>query len=33
VLTAERGGVLTLASVAVRVEVDEVYRDGLEDCD
>jgi Uma2 family endonuclease len=33
VLTAERGGVLTLASVAARVEVDEVYRDDLEDCD
>ncbi|HLE70506.1 MAG TPA: hypothetical protein VJH87_12555 [Vicinamibacteria bacterium] len=30
-LTAERGGALTLASVAVRVEVDEVYRDDLED--
>jgi len=25
-------GVLTLASVALRVEVDEVYRDDLEDC-
>lgn len=33
VLTAERGGALTLASVPVRVEVDEVYRDDLEDCD
>ncbi len=33
VLTAERGGVLMLASVAVRVEVDEVFRDDLEDCD
>lgn len=31
VLTAERGGVLTLASVAARIAVDEVYRDGLED--
>jgi len=32
-LTAERGGSLTIESVAVRVEVDEVYRDDLEDCD
>lgn len=31
VLTADRGGVLTLASVAARIAVDEVYRDGLED--
>jgi Uma2 family endonuclease len=31
VLAAERGGVLNLASVAARVAVDEVYRDGLED--
>jgi hypothetical protein len=31
VLTAERGGVLTLAGVAARIAVDEVYRDGLED--
>jgi Uma2 family endonuclease len=30
-LTAERGGALTLSSVAVRVEVDEICRDGLED--
>ncbi|MGH9392517.1 MAG: Uma2 family endonuclease [Vicinamibacteria bacterium] len=33
VLTAAKGGVLSLESVAVRVEVDEVYRDDLEDCD
>lgn len=32
VLTAGRGGALTLSSVAVRVEVDEIYRDDLEDC-
>ena len=30
-LTAERGGALTLSSVAVRLEVDEIYRDGFED--
>ncbi len=30
-LTAQGGGALTLSSVGVRVEVDEVYRDGLED--
>jgi Uma2 family endonuclease len=30
-LTAGRGGVLTLSSVPVRVTVDEVYRDALED--
>ncbi len=30
-LTAERGGALTLSSLAVRIEVDEIYRDGLED--
>jgi hypothetical protein len=30
--TAERGGALMLETVAVRVEVDEVYRDDLEDC-
>lgn len=32
VVTAVRGGVLTLASVAARIEVDDVYRDDLEDC-
>jgi hypothetical protein len=32
VLTAAKGGVLTLASVAVRIAVDDVYRDDLEDC-
>ena len=31
VLTAERGEVLMLASVAARLAVDEVYRDALED--
>lgn len=31
VLTAERGGALTLVSVAAQVAVDDVYRDGLED--
>jgi Uma2 family endonuclease len=31
VLTAERGGTLTLASVAARITVDEAYRGGLED--
>lgn len=32
VITAGRSGVLNLASVAVRVKVDDVYRDDLEDC-
>jgi Uma2 family endonuclease len=32
VATAGRGGALTLVSVAVRLEVREVYRDELEDC-
>jgi Uma2 family endonuclease len=32
-LTATRGGVLTLASVGARIEVDDVYRDALEDFD
>jgi Uma2 family endonuclease len=32
VSVAERGGALTLESMAVRVEVDSVYRDDLEDC-
>ncbi len=32
VATAGRDGVLTLVSVAVQVEVNEVYRDELEDC-
>ena len=31
VLTAKGGGALMLESIAVRVEVDEVYRDDLED--
>ncbi|HSF14228.1 MAG TPA: Uma2 family endonuclease [Vicinamibacteria bacterium] len=31
VTTAERGGLLALASVGVRLNVDEVYRDELED--
>jgi Uma2 family endonuclease len=30
-LTAHQGGALTLSSVGVVVDVDEVYRDGLED--
>jgi Uma2 family endonuclease len=30
-LTAERGGAILLSSVPVRVEVDEIYRDALED--
>ncbi len=32
VSVAERGGALTIESLAVRVDVDEVYRDDLEDC-
>ena len=31
VTTAETGAVLELSSVAARIAVDEVYRDGLED--
>jgi Uma2 family endonuclease len=31
VTTAERGAVLELSSVGARIDVDEVYRDGLED--
>lgn len=31
VTTAEKGGAVELASVAARIVVDEVYRDGLED--
>jgi len=31
VITGARGDVLELASVPARLEVDEVYREGLED--
>ena len=31
VVTAGPGGVLEVASVAARIAVDEVYREGLED--